>query len=108
MTVAGTNYPFMHVDIGSYRKDCGSTIFKRSTLWTSIPTNMLELPSGRPLSGKEGPNVPQFYLGDEGFALNRNILRLFGGSNLSVKKRVYSTTIACAEHEGLWNVLSEF
>jgi len=89
MAVAGTNYPFMHVDIGSYGKDCGSTIFKRSTLWTSIPTSMLELSSERPLSGKEGPNVPHFCVGDEGFALNRNILRPFGGSNLSVKKRVY-------------------
>ena len=34
MAVAGTNYRFMYVDIGSYEKDCGSTIFKRSTLWT--------------------------------------------------------------------------
>ena len=48
-------------------------IFKRSTLWTSIQTNMLELPGERPLSGTEGPNVPQFFVGDEGFALNRNV-----------------------------------
>ena len=78
MAVAGTNYRFMYADIVSYGKDCGSTIFKRSTLWTSVETNMLELPSERPLSGTEGPNVPQFYVGDEGFALNRNILRPFG------------------------------
>jgi len=38
-------------------------------------------------------------------ALNRNILRHFCGANLSVKK---CTTIACAEHEGMWNVLLEF
>ena len=49
---------------------------------------MLELPSERPLSGTEGPNVPHFFVGDEGFALNGNILRPFGGSKLSVKKRV--------------------
>jgi len=30
----------------------------------------------------------------------------FGGSNLSVKKKC--TAIACAEHEGMWNVLLEF
>ena len=66
-----------------------STIFKRSTLWTSIQTNMLELPSERPLSGTEAPNVPYFFV-DEGFALNRNLLRPFGGYNLSVKKRVYN------------------
>ena len=88
MVVADTNYRFVYVDIGSYGKDCDSTIFKRSTLWTSIQTNMLELPSERPLSGTEGPNVPHFFVGDVGFALNRNILRPFGRYNLSVKKRV--------------------
>ena len=67
---------------------------------------MLELPTDRPLSGSEGPNVPQFFVGDEGFALNKNILLPFGGSNLSVKRDC--TTITCAEHEGMWNMLSEF
>jgi len=43
-------------------------------LWTSIQTNMLELPTERPLSGTEGPNIPYVFVGDEGFALNRNIL----------------------------------
>jgi len=51
---------------------------------------MLELPSERPLSGTEGPNVPHVFVGDEGFVLNRNVLRPFCGSNLSVKKRVYN------------------
>ena len=32
LAVADTNYRFVYVDIGSYGKDCGSTIFKRSTL----------------------------------------------------------------------------
>jgi hypothetical protein len=90
MAVADTKYRFVYVDIDSYGKDCDSTVFKRSTLWTSIQTNMLELPSDRPLSGSEGPNVLYFYVGDEGFALHRNILRPFGGSNSSVKKRAYN------------------
>jgi hypothetical protein len=51
---------------------------------------MLELPSERPPSGTEGPNVPHFFVGDEGYVLNRNILRPFRGSNLSVKKREYN------------------
>jgi len=87
MAVADTNYRFIYVDIGIYGKDCCSTIFKRSTLWTSIQTKMLELPSERPLSGTEDPNIPHFFVGDERFALNRNICRPFGGSNLSVKKK---------------------
>jgi len=44
---ADTNYRFVYVDMGSYGKDCDSTVFKRSTLWTSIQTNVLELPSER-------------------------------------------------------------
>ena len=46
--------------------------------------------SDRPLSGTEGPNVPYFFAGDEGFALNRNILRPYSGSKLNIKKTVYN------------------
>ena len=48
------------------------------------------------LSGTESPNVPHFFVGDEGFALNRNILRPYGGSNLSVKKRLYKYRLSRA------------
>jgi hypothetical protein len=63
---------------------------------------MLVLPSERPLAGTEGPNVPYLFVGEEGLALNTNILRPFGGYTLSV------TTSACADHEGMWNMLLEF
>jgi len=71
MAVADTHYSFVYVDIGSYGKTSGSTILKRSTLWISVQTNMLELPSERPVSGTEGPNVPYFFVGDAGFAQNK-------------------------------------
>ena len=61
----------------------------------------------RPLSGTEGPNVPYLFVGDEGFALNKNIFLHFGGSKLSAEKKE-CTAVACAEREGMWNALSEF
>ena len=61
---------------------------------------MLELPSERPLSGTEGPNVPCFSVGDEGFVLNRNMLRAFGGSNLSVKKKKEGTYVLLSLVQG--------
>ena len=73
MAAADTNYRFVYVEISSYGKDCDCNIFRRSTLWTSIQTTMLELPSERPLSGTEGPHVPHFFVGDEVFAFNTNI-----------------------------------
>jgi hypothetical protein len=38
-----------------------------------INSNMLALPSERPLAGTEGQNVPHFFIGDEELALNKNI-----------------------------------
>ena len=71
---ADTNCRFVCAGIGSYGKDCVSIIFKRSTLWASIQTIMLELTRKILLSGTDGPNVLQFFVGNEGLALNRNIL----------------------------------
>ena len=42
MAVTDTNYRSVCVQIGRYGKDCDSTIFKRSTLWTTIQTNILQ------------------------------------------------------------------
>jgi hypothetical protein len=56
---------------------------------------MLELPCERPLAGTEGPNVPYFFVGDERFALSKNILRPFG-SKLGVKKSVYKNRLCRA------------
>ena len=96
----------VYVDVGSYGKDCDSTVFRRSTLWTSMQTIVLELTSERPLSGTEGPTVPHLFVRDKGFALNRITLQPFGGSNLSFKNEC--TNIACAKHEAIWNVALEF
>jgi hypothetical protein len=62
IAVEGTKYRFVYVDSDRYGKDCDSTIFKRSTLRTSIQTIMLELPSEGPLSETEGPHVPYFFV----------------------------------------------
>ena len=108
MAVADPNYRSVYTDIGRCGKDCDSTSFKRSTLWTSIQTSKLELPTERLLSGREGPNVPYSFVGDEGFALYRNILRPFGRSNLSVKKRVYNYRLCRGRRyvEGAFGIFS--
>jgi len=91
--VADTDYRFLYIDTISYGKDCDSAVVKRSTLWSSIQTNMLKLSSERTLYGTEGPNVPHFFEGDEGIALNTNLLRPFVESNLSVKINIVQLLI---------------
>jgi hypothetical protein len=49
---------------------------------------MLELPSDGPLSGTEGPNVPYFFVGDEGLALTEIYFHLLVDLTRLLKKRV--------------------
>jgi hypothetical protein len=86
MAVADPNYRSEYVDISRWGKDCDSTIFKRSSLWTFIQINMLKLPSEKAVLGTEGQNVPYFFVGDEGFALNRNIRCLPGDTGVPAGK----------------------
>ncbi|PNF22877.1 hypothetical protein B7P43_G14855, partial [Cryptotermes secundus] len=65
MAVADSNFRFVHINIGSFGKDCDSTIFKRSAL----------LPEQKSLSGTEGQAVPFVLVGDEAFALCMAFIR---------------------------------
>lgn len=90
MAVADCRYKFVFVDVGSYGKDCDSSIFKRSSLWQSIESNTQPLPEEKCLPGTESPKVPYFFVGDEAFGLHRHLLRPFGGTHLTVEKRIFN------------------
>ncbi|CAG9560773.1 unnamed protein product [Danaus chrysippus] len=90
MAVADTKYRFVYVDVGSYGKECDSSIFKRSKLWKSIDSGSSPLPEEKLLPGTESPKIPYFFVGDEEFGLHRHLLRPFGGKHLTVEKRVFN------------------
>ncbi|XP_050535066.1 uncharacterized protein LOC126902086 [Daktulosphaira vitifoliae] len=90
MAVADDNYRFIYVDIGSYGKDCDSSVFKRSSLWTSVINGNLEIPTETNVTGIENHMLQYYFLGDEAFALHKHLLRPFGGSQLSEKKRIFN------------------
>lgn len=89
MAVADSSYRFVYVDVGGYGKDNDSTAFKRTSLWQGIESNRIELP---PAKNLPGTNIisPYVLIGDEAFALHQHLLRPYGGSNLTVKKRVFN------------------
>ncbi|XP_068082720.1 uncharacterized protein [Anabrus simplex] len=87
--VADSRYRFVYVDVGIYGKDCDSSIFKQSRLWQSIENNSQQLPEEKSLPGTECPKVPYFFVGDEAFGLNKHLLRPFGGTHLTVEKRIF-------------------
>ena len=90
MAVADSKYRFVYVNVGSFGKDCDSSIFKQSTLWNSVITNTLQLPDEKCLPGSESPKVPYFFVGDEAFGLHKHLLRPYGGTHLTLEKRIFN------------------
>nr|XP_022911163.1 uncharacterized protein LOC111422175 [Onthophagus taurus] len=90
MAIADSKYRFVYVNIGSFGKDCDSSIFKRTVLWNSITTNTLQLPDDKYLPGTETPKVPYFFVGDEAFGLHIRLLRAYGGAHLTQEKRIFN------------------
>lgn len=85
-----SDYKFSYIDIGAYGKDCDSTVFKNTTFWKLLKENALAIPFQEPLEAFES-DLPYVLVGDEAFALDDNILRPFGGNNLSYKKKFLTT-----------------
>ena len=96
LAIADSKYRFVYVNIGSFGKDCDSAIFKRCGLWKSIETDRHQLPNEKCLPGTERPKVPYVIVGDEAFALHKHLLRPYGGSNLTVEKRIFNYRLSRA------------
>ncbi|GFG30212.1 hypothetical protein Cfor_11134 [Coptotermes formosanus] len=90
LAVADSNYRFIFVDFGSYGKCSDSSIFKNSALRKRIQENTLNISPGKPLDDTCGPFLLYVFVGDEVFGLSTNLLRPYGGKNLSKKKRIFN------------------
>ena len=67
LAVVDSEYRFIYVDIGSYGKDCDSSILKNSVLWKKVNDGSLNIPKPMPLL-EGGESTPYVFIGDEGFA----------------------------------------
>lgn len=90
MAVADSKYRFVYVNVGSFGKDCDPLIFKQSTLWQSILTKKIQLPKEKCLPGTESPLVPYYFIGDEAFGLHIHLMRHYGGTHLTLEKRIFN------------------
>lgn len=89
LAICDSNYMFTFVDIGSYGRHCDSTIFKESIFYTKLQQKTLNIPPSRKIIQK-GNSMPYVFVGDEAFSLSENLLRPYGGNNLSLSKRIFN------------------
>lgn len=96
MAVADADYRFVYADIGGYGKDCDSNIFQNCSLWTSIINKTLDIPEDKCLPGSQSQKIPHYLVADDAFGLHRNLLKPYGGHNLTVKKRIFNYRLSRA------------
>ncbi|KAJ8940974.1 hypothetical protein NQ314_010526 [Rhamnusium bicolor] len=73
LAVVDSEYRFVYLNVGSYGKDCDSSILKESVLWKKLIQGTLNIPTPRPLGEQSQVNVPSVFIGDEGFGLHNNL-----------------------------------
>ncbi|KOC60092.1 hypothetical protein WH47_09090, partial [Habropoda laboriosa] len=78
-----------YVSIGSYGKDCESSIYKRTTLWEKLTEDNLDIPKSRSFDEHSETNILFVFIRTEGFTLHTKI-RLYGGTHLDKKKRIFN------------------
>ncbi|KAJ8966821.1 hypothetical protein NQ314_003283 [Rhamnusium bicolor] len=108
MGIADSKYRFVFVHIGSYGKDCDSSVFKQTELWKSIESSSKNLPDEKCLPGTESPKVPYFFVGDAVFGLHKHLLRPYAGTHLTVEKRIFNYRLCRARRyiECAFDILS--
>lgn len=90
LAVVDSDYRFVCVSVGSYGKECDSSIFKESSFWKMLTEGRLNIPEPRPLFTESEVQVPYVIIGDEGFGLHTHLLRPFGGTHLDRGKRIFN------------------
>jgi hypothetical protein len=91
MALVDSNYCFLSIDVSAFGKERDPNIFKKLPLGKKLYDRQLDIPSEKNLlnynGGKEQPFV---IVGDEAFALHKNLLRPHPRKNLDIRNRVFN------------------
>lgn len=88
--VCDANYNFIYVDIGAYGKSSDSSVFKDTSLYNELINESLNVPEATKISESNPYSFPYVFVGDEAFGLHTNLMRPYGGNNLSHTKKVFN------------------
>ncbi|XP_050676737.1 uncharacterized protein LOC126973475 isoform X1 [Leptidea sinapis] len=94
--IVDSEYRFIYVSIGSYGKECDSSILKQSNFWKKLNDGTLNIPRPTPLHENMQEEIPYVFVGDEAFTLSQNLLRPYGGTHLDNKKKIFNYRLSRA------------
>lgn len=93
--VCDANYLFTHVDIGSYGAQSDGGILKESEFGKALNNGTLGIPDDAYLPGT---NIKGglFFVGDEAFPLQQNLMRPYSGRFLEISLRIFNYRLSRA------------
>lgn len=75
LAVCDSNYCFSCIDIGSHKKNCDSTIFKRSSFYKLLQSGELNVPTPKFLPNESNTEMQFVFVADEAFELSETVLK---------------------------------
>lgn len=90
LAVCDSAYKFVLIDVGAYGKFGDSAIFQNSNFYKNMQENRLNIPEPTPISESSDVCLPYVFVGDEAFALSRNLMRPYARKDLNVTKRTFN------------------
>jgi len=79
LALVDANYNFLFVDLGCQGRISDGGVFRNCELYKKMETDSLRFPPPAPLTGRMKP-VPYFFVADEAFPLQENIMKVFSGA----------------------------
>lgn len=98
LAICDADYKFVYINVGAYGMDSDSTIlYVHLTFYLKLMNNDLQVPEHQPISSINPIQVPFVIVGDEAFGQSDKVMRPFGGSNLTTKKKIFNYRLSCAQ-----------
>lgn len=98
MAIVDADLNFVIVHVGANGRNSDGGVLKQSCFGRALDNGLLMLPEDNVLPNRSAnsPKMPYVFIGDEAFPLKRNLMRPFGGRQLTEEKRVFNFRLSSA------------
>lgn len=95
LAVVDGNYNFLYIDVGTNGRVSDGGVFRRSSLYSAITLNTLNLPEDRPLPGRNNA-MPFVFVADAAFPLSEHILKPYPFRNMNENQQNFNYRLSRA------------
>lgn len=91
MALSDADGMFTAIDVGDYGRNSDGAVFRKSTIGKLLQDNKLKIPEATHLPGEANDNpFPFYFVADEAFPLQHNIMRPFPKRVLNDARRIFN------------------